>query len=309
MNRPLVSICLPTYNYAHYLPQVIESCLAQTYQDIELIIVDDASPDDSRQVVESFTDSRVHFEVNTTRLGLVGNWNKTLSLARGEIIKFIFADDYLANDAIEKFVQAFDAHAVDLVFCSAQVIDAEGAPLHVHQPYSESCHLPGRAEFKRCLTKGNYIGSPSAVALKTSAVARVGDFSDIGFHADQDMWLRVLLNEDAYFIHEPLVFVRQHEGSETSRLMHNGEAQKETLLFMRTWLRNERARRALSTSDYDELMASYEDISLAQVYDDVKRGAYLDGWREFLAGAKNSRSLPYIGKALRHTYKKMIAVD
>lgn len=309
MNCPLVSICLPTYNYAHYLPQVIESCLAQTYQNIELIIIDDASADNSRQVVESFTDSRIHFEVNTTRLGLVGNWNKTLSLVSGEIIKFIFADDYLADDAITKFVQAFNAHTVDLVFCASQAIDAKDMRLEVHQPYSESRYLSGRAEFKRCLIKGNYIGSPSVVALKTRALARIGNFSDIGFHADQDMWLRVLFAGDAYFIHEPLAFVRQHKDSETSRLMRTGEAQKEALLFMETWLRNENACATLSKSEFDDFIASYEAASLAHVYNNVKRGAYLDGCQTFLAGAWNARALPYIGKALHRTCRKLVAID
>ena len=96
---PKISVCIPTYNYAHYISFAVESVLNQQFTDFELIIVDDCSKDNTEEVVSRFLyDKRVSFEKNERNLGLVGNWNKCLSKARGEYIKFVFADDMLASD-------------------------------------------------------------------------------------------------------------------------------------------------------------------------------------------------------------------
>lgn len=255
-NNPLVSICLPTYNYAHYLPESISSCLNQTYEHIELIITDDASTDNSREVINSFDDPRIRFEENPERLGLVGNWNKALTYVRGDIVKFIFADDYPAEGAVEKFVEAFEDPSVDLVFSSCRQIEAEGKYLYTHQPYPETRHLPGRAEAKRCLLQGNYIGSPSSAAVRASALKRVGDFNELlRFHADQEMWIRVLLNGDGYFLAEPLVSVRIHEGSETRRLERTNQTLIETQKFVEWCLGHQEMRALLSDAEAEEWVA------------------------------------------------------
>lgn len=297
MNHPLVSICLPTYNYAYYLPQAIESCLRQTYSEIELIVVDDASPDETCEVVKRFDDSRLKFFLNPERLGLTGNWNKTISLAGGEIVKFIFADDYLALNGVAKFVEAFEQNDAELVFCASQVVDAKGELLPVHRPYMNSDYLLGRVEFRRCLKRSNYIGSPSAVALKAAALKRVGGFSNIGFYADLDMWMRVLLTANAYYIDEPLAYVRQHEGSETSRLIRTAEAENETLLFFQTWLERAHSQIKLTDAEMLDLVRGYEDAAVTQVLNTVKRGAYGESWCNFIAGMEYARLPSYLVKA------------
>ena len=153
MSSPLVSICLPTYNYARYLPQAISSCLNQTYEPLEIIITDDASTDNSREVISSFDDPRIRFVENPVRLGLVGNWNKALSLVSGEIVKFIFADDYLADNTVEEIVAAYRDPRVDLVFSSARVIDGQGKYVYTHEPYPQSGRLLGAQEAKECLMR------------------------------------------------------------------------------------------------------------------------------------------------------------
>ena len=264
-NNPLVSICLPTYNYAHYLPEAISSCLSQTYDAIEIIIVDDASTDDSRPVIQSFADPRIRFSENPVRLGLAGNWNKTLSLVRGEIVKFIFADDYLREDAIAEIVKAYDNPSVDLVFSSARAIDGRGDYMYTHEPYPQSILLPGRDEARRCLKDGNYIGGPSSVAVRTSAFKRVGTFDEtLRFHVDQEMWIRILLQGDGYFLSPPLVSVRQHEGSETSRLERAGETDADNLRFLTGCLLNDRIRSLLSPDDLKQLTERRDDLSRLQ---------------------------------------------
>ena len=95
---PKISVCIPTYNYAHYISFAVESILSQQFTDFELIIVDDCSKDNTEEIVSRFLcDKRVSFEKNERNLGLVANWNKCLSKAKGEYIKFVFADDMLAS--------------------------------------------------------------------------------------------------------------------------------------------------------------------------------------------------------------------
>lgn len=260
MSNPLVSICLPTYNYAHYLPEVISSCVNQTYERIEIIITDDASTDNSREVIFSFDDPRIRFVQNPVRLGLVQNWNKAVALARGEIIKFIFADDYLAEDAVEKFLAAFkEDPSIALVFSSCKQIDGEGRYLYTHQPYKESMRLSGRAEAKRCLLRGNYIGSPSSVAVRTSVIKEAGAFNELlRSPADQEMWIRILLRGDGYFIAEPLVSVRIHQGSETSRLHRTNEIEADLQKFVQFCLVHNEIRALLSDGEAQEWVAQNE---------------------------------------------------
>src|ERR1700691_6171602 len=99
MNPPKVSVLIPTYNYARYLAEAIESVLEQDFQDFELLIVDDCSSDNTAEVVQPFCarDARVRFAVNPTNLGMVNNWQRCLDHARGSYIKFLFGDDTLAN--------------------------------------------------------------------------------------------------------------------------------------------------------------------------------------------------------------------
>lgn len=254
MSDPLVSICLPTYNYAHYLPESISSCLGQSYGRLEVIVVDDASADDSREVIKSFDDPRIRFIENAERLGLVENWNKTLTLARGEIVKFMFADDRLEETAVERMVEELSDPNVNLVFCSAKIIDASGNHTRTHQPYPESRYLRGRDEAKRCVKEGNYIGAPTAVAVRRSALEHAGKFDEtLRFHADQEMWIRLLLDGDGYFISDPLVSTREHGGSETSRLERTAQIEVETKKFLNHCLQDERIRALLSKSEVREL--------------------------------------------------------
>src|SRR5918993_3330345 len=108
---PKVSVLVPTYNYARYLGEAIESVLNQTFTDFELIIIDDQSKDETDQVVGKYLyDSRVTYHKNPVNLGLVGNFNRALELATGEYIKFLLADDKLDINILAKFSAVLDSY-------------------------------------------------------------------------------------------------------------------------------------------------------------------------------------------------------
>ena len=97
MESPLVSVCIPAYNNADTILETIQSVLTQTYQNLELIVVDDRSTDDTYQVVKTFAkqagDDRLHLYQNEKNLGMAGNWNHCMELCKGDFIKLLCADE------------------------------------------------------------------------------------------------------------------------------------------------------------------------------------------------------------------------
>lgn len=104
MTTPLVSICIPAYNNRDVIEKTIDSILNQTYTNIELVIVDDNSKDDTYEILKKIDDDRVRILRNEQNLGMVGNWNKCVRETKGELVKLVCADDILVPESIEKEV-------------------------------------------------------------------------------------------------------------------------------------------------------------------------------------------------------------
>ena len=111
MPAPAVSVLIPSYNCARYLPETIDSVLTQSLRDFELVILDDRSSDSSNEVLEDYArrDERIRYRLNERNLGLVGNWNACLVAARGKYVKFLHSDDKLTrNTSLEQLVSLFE---------------------------------------------------------------------------------------------------------------------------------------------------------------------------------------------------------
>ncbi|MDT8416132.1 MAG: glycosyltransferase family A protein, partial [Flavobacteriaceae bacterium] len=112
MPQALVSICIPTYNGAAYLAEALESAIGQTYPHLEIVVSDDASTDDTLEIVESFK-QKTQLPIRAfhhTPSGIGANWNHCMQKAQGEYIKFLFQDDVLMPDCVEKMVAAAEKH-------------------------------------------------------------------------------------------------------------------------------------------------------------------------------------------------------
>ena len=110
---PKVTVIIPNYNHAHFLERRIQSVLDQTYQDFEIILLDDASPDNSVETLSKFAqDSRVYQAIfNEVNSGSTfKQWNKGISQARGEYIWLAESDDYANKSLLENLVQPLDSH-------------------------------------------------------------------------------------------------------------------------------------------------------------------------------------------------------
>src|SRR5438105_452197 len=135
MRTPRVSVLIPSYNCARYLPEAIESVLEQEFRDFELLIIDDSSTDDSRAVIERYAaaDSRVDFQCNAVNLGAVPNWNRCLAHARGEYVQLLCCDDALATaQALGKMAGLLEANPTAVLAASARrLIDEKSRVLEV----------------------------------------------------------------------------------------------------------------------------------------------------------------------------------
>lgn len=216
---PTVSVCVPAYRGAAHIAATIESVLAQTFADFELLIVDDGSPDETAAVVGRYRDPRLRLLRNARNLGAEGNWNRCLQLARGRYFKLLPQDDLLAPDCLARQVAALEAPRsapLALVFCARTIIDADGRAITTRRyPGHGGGVIAGRSVIRRCLRRGtNLVGEPGGVLVRTALARQVGSFdASIGYVVDLDYWLRLLLHGDALYLPEALASFRVSSGS------------------------------------------------------------------------------------------------
>lgn len=204
-DKPLVSIVLPTYKRAQVLPNAIRSILNQTYTNLELIIVDDNSPDDTPEIVKSFSDERIRYVRNEPNLKLPRALNKGFSLARGAYLTWTSDDNLFAENAIEKMVGALQADGdCDFVYADYFLfadIDAAGNALEKRHE-----KLPGQLQ----LEKNNHIGACFMYTRK--AYEAVGEYDpDLFLVEDYDYFMRIAKQFKACHIPEPLYYFRRHD--------------------------------------------------------------------------------------------------
>lgn len=126
MNNPKVSVIMPSYNKEKYIGASIDSVLNQTFQDFELIIIDDVSKDHSVDIIQMYQDERIRFYQNTENVGIAQNRNRAIDLAKGEYIALLDADDISTNFRLEKEVEYLDHHPdIAVVFGEFLEIDEE----------------------------------------------------------------------------------------------------------------------------------------------------------------------------------------
>ena len=258
MTAPKVSVLIPTYNYARYLPEAIESVLEQDFQDFELLIGDDCSTDNSAEVIARYAakDERIRFKIHSANLGMVQNWNWCLSQARGEFIKFIFGDDKLFSPtAIGKMVALMESNpAISLVSTASSVIDARSAAIETRNNFQPGIR-DGKKVVVQCLERpANLVGEPTLVMFRKQQAARGFD-TRYRQLADLEMWFHLLEKGKFGHLGEPLCAFRRHESQQTNANRKSGKTEDESLwlleeYFARPWLQKMATRRMLFSQIY-----------------------------------------------------------
>ena len=221
MNLPKVSVCIDSFNYGRFLPEAIESVLAQSYQDFELIVADDCSTDDSAAIARDYAhkDNRIVVKVAPVNRGMVKNRNACLGLARGEYVKWLHADDFLCSrEALGRMVATLDRnHAISLVASARRIVNEQSKAIDTWSCFTRERPVAGTTVITRCLfEQRNLIGGPSAVMFRRALSAR--GFDETFFvMADLEMWFHLLEQGCFAYIREPISALRQHGRQQTER--------------------------------------------------------------------------------------------
>ena len=225
---PKLSVLIPTYRFERYLPEAIESVLAQDFGDFEVIVSDDASPDRSAEIAQAYAarDSRIRVQRHGQNLGMVANWNWCLREARGEYCKYVFGDDCLVSrEALRRMVGLLDGAPGAVIAASSRlVLDDASRPEEIWDDLKRPGIHEGIDLIGRCLRADrNLVGEPSAVLFRTAAASRGFDPA-LRQVVDLEMWFHLLLSGDLAFDPEPLCGFRRHAAQQTvaNRSAHVG---------------------------------------------------------------------------------------
>jgi len=214
INLPLVSVCIPCYNAEQFIGETLQSVLAQTYGNVEIVVCDDCSTDATVEQVKKFNDPRIKLVVNPANLKRQGNYNNALSRASGKYVKLLCADDIITPDCIEKQVNAFETNAdknIVLVTANKIIIDANGRRTFIRK-FPGKGFIDGRKAIKKSIRHGgNICGEPGLPLLRTDAMKKVLPIFD-----DYDLWIKVLSHGNLFAIDETLFHFRISKGTVTT---------------------------------------------------------------------------------------------
>ena len=208
-----VSVGVPTYNGAAFIAEAIRSVLSQSYDNFELLIVDDQSTDETLEIARSFTDPRIQIHQHPQRFGIPGNWNQCLSLAAGDYFCLFHQDDVMLPQNLEKKIKALESDSsVAFIHSAVEFLIQDAVPqlsASWIEDASEDFVVDGRSYFYRLLL-GNRICAPAVVARR-QMLLDLGMFDEtLGFTPDYAMWMRLSVEGKVAFLSQPLLLYRWH---------------------------------------------------------------------------------------------------
>lgn len=216
MNRqlPLVSVVIATYNMGRYLPETINSVLAQTYSPLEIIVVDDGSTDGTGDIVARWQEDVRFRYIQQSNLGQQAAKNRGVAEASGEFIAFLDADDRWQPTKLERQIPLFEGGAVvGVVYTGTALIDEHG---HGIGRRSVACPQGWVTE---ALLKENFVSFSGAVVSR-QALDRCGPFDEsLSMSIDYDLWLRISTEFEFRYVDEPLLEYRIWPGQMSHKMV------------------------------------------------------------------------------------------
>lgn len=242
-----VSVIIPNYNYARFLQQRIESVLAQTYTDYEIILLDDASTDDSVSILNHYkTNSRVaHLEINSVNTGSpFAQWQKGISLSRGKYIWIAESDDAADSSFLDKAVSVLNQYPhASFCFLGSHCIDEKGNELstdfdrwtskQLRRPYNLGV-FDGEDYIKHNLYWRNYIYNASGVVFRKQCFEQIKDLScfSMRYSGDWLFWIEMARQGAVLEVYEKMNKFRLHNVSTTKKAQKTGEGVREDIYIV-----------------------------------------------------------------------------
>jgi len=213
MSNPIVSVVIPTFNNASYISKAIDSVLDQTYTDFELLIIDNASTDNTEEIAKKYKDDRIKYIKNKKNIGMVNNWNKGLKLTCGSYFILLCSDDWWEETILEDEVKIFENNP-DIVW-----VTTNGYYTNSKGEITKSIEhsLRGIIESSisipyQVINFGNII--LSSVMIRADIFKELGGYNkDSVLSCDVDAFTTLSDIRDVYFLNKKLVYYRMHESN------------------------------------------------------------------------------------------------
>jgi len=224
MNKPKVSVLMPVYNGEKFLRKAIDSILRQTFTDFEFLIINDASTDNSKEIILSYNDKRIKYFENEKNLGVAKTLNKGMKLAKGKYIARMDADDISFPERLKEQVNYLDNHSYcDVVVTKIYIMDICGNVLGKWKEDQENITF---RQIKKQLPISNCLAHPT-VMVKSSILRQYGYCGNLRHSSDYELWLRLCSDERRIEkIDEELVYYRTRPDSITSITLKRGSSYK-----------------------------------------------------------------------------------
>lgn len=275
LESPLVSVIVPNYNHAQYLDQRLNSILNQTYRNIEVIVLDDCSTDNSLEIIQKYTsDSRIaHVVANGQNSGNTFlQWNKGLHLAKGELVWIAESDDYCESDLLEKLVAAYSRKTgTVLAFSTSMIVNENGEhrlPSHV----SRNRYMRGKSFICRYMAVKNMLwNASSAIFSRETALSVDPVYQTFRAAGDYLFWIELAEKGRVAIVNGQLNYFRRHDGVVTSKSESTGVQfveVKRVLDYIDSRGYVSRFRKSL-TYTYNSIHASGVSFSSGLVKDEV----------------------------------------
>ena len=207
---PLVSVIMPAYNAARFIEEAISSVINQTVTDWELLVIDDGSKDETRELVARLaeTDCRIRLIVNEQNMGVAKTRNRGLDLCSGAYVAYLDSDDYWNAEFLKKMMARLDETHADIVYCSYELVDEE------NQKVCNDFMVPLETTFKNSIRRSVITCS---TVMVTSEIAKNHRFPTDMYHEDIALWFKLLRDgKVARGVTDVLAAYRQRADSRSS---------------------------------------------------------------------------------------------
>jgi glycosyltransferase involved in cell wall biosynthesis len=289
---PRVSVLMTAYNREPFIAEAIESVLAQTFTDFELIIVDDGSKDRTVEIALSYAarDSRIQVVVNERNLGDYPNRNRAAELATGEFIKYHDSDDAMYPHCLAIMVETLAAYPEATVALTGEW---QGGPL----PMLLTPRLCYEREF---LGFGMFAPGPPSTMFRRGRFAELGYFELAGPHSDLAMWLRICKTENVLLVPAGLYWYRVHAGQ---HLATPGAARDRAIINRRVWEALQSQDCPLDLAGRHIARINWTWLLAKGLYFDLRAGNFSLAWFAFRkCGLRVQDWFRYLRRPKRHRF-------
>ena len=233
--NPSVSVIIPTYNRADIILETIESVFNQTYQNFEIVIVDDGSSDNTKEVIENLKNPRIKY-IYQKNSGPSAARNNGIKNAKGELIAFLDSDDLWLKDKLEKQINILNYRPeIGIISCWAVGITFDNRIL-----YKRTGSAKNNKEFIRgvLFNPDSVISGTPAIIIKRECFDKVGFFDEeMKCLEDWDMWFRIALEYEFFCVNEILTYFRSHQS--LSKTINIREFNDSYMMFLNKIISNQ----------------------------------------------------------------------